>query len=230
MGNLGADISKIFNPVDAIGGAIGGDVEKVTDVISDPLDLHGKRAEATQAEIEQILTKSAQDNIKLQQDQLAQIAAQTAPFRGAATDVALPQLSALAFGGDVDFQPSKLFGRQLEQGRTGILRSQAAGGAGVKSSRTFERLGDLVSGLAGEDVGRFEQGQQGLLNQGITATNQLGQSGSQLTGNVANIFSNLGQGLNQAQQNQGQARQSSFQGLGSGLAGLSQLLASQQGA
>jgi hypothetical protein len=230
----GGNEGGLFSGLDPAGlfsgsGVAGGDsiLGSFGQTLADPLDLFGIRAGQTQDEINRILTGSAQENIALQEGQLAQIAGQTAPFRAAATDVALPQLSALAFGGNVDFQPSKLFGRQLEQGRTGILRGQAAGGAGVKSSRTFERLGDLVSGLAGEDVGRFEQGQQSLLNQGITATNQLGQSGSQLTGNVANIFSNLGQGLNAARQGQGLDRQTSFQGLSSGLSGLADFIASR---
>lgn len=169
------------------------------------------------------LEGSAMANIDLQKAQLAKIEELTAPYRQAGINTALPNLSALAFGGNVDYQPSQLFKQQLDQGQQGVLRGQAAGGAGVKSSRTFERLVDLVSGLAGEDLGRFEQGNQSLLNQGITATNQLGQAGSQLTGNVSNIYSNLGQGVNLAAQQRAQGQIARGQTINSGLSGLGQL-------
>lgn len=170
------------------------------------------------------LEGSAMANIDLQKSQLAKIEELTGPYRKAGTDVALPNLSALAFGGNVDYQPSQLYNQQLSAGRQGVMRSQAAGGAGVKSSRTFERLADLVSGLAGEDMGRFEQGNQTLLNQGLTATNQLGQAGSQLTGNIGNIYGNLGQGLNLAAQQRGQGQLAQSQTLKSGVTGLGDLL------
>ena len=170
------------------------------------------------------LEGSAMANIDLQKSQLAKIEELTGPYRRAGTDVALPNLSALAFGGNVDYQPSQLYNQQLSAGRQGVMRSQAAGGAGVKSSRTFERLADLVSGLAGEDLGRFEQGNQTLLNQALTATNQLGQAGSQLTGNVGNIYGNLGQGLNLAAQQRGQGQLAQSQTLKSGVTGLGDLL------
>lgn len=212
-----ADFSKmVVNP-----GGIFGDVG---DFLSDPLDIFGQRAGAAQSEIEQILTQSAQAGISLNESQLARIEELTAPFRQAATDVALPNLSALAFGGDVDFQPSQLFGRQLEQGRKGILTSQTGAGPGLKSSNTFERLADLVGGLASEDVGRFEQGQLSLLQSGLGSEQALNQAGTTLTGNIAGLQSNLGQGLNISQQNLGQAKQASLQGLSSGLSGLAQFL------
>jgi len=170
------------------------------------------------------LEQSAMENIALQEAQLAEIERITAPFREAATDTALPTLSSLAFGGDVDFQPSQLFGQQLERGRENVFRSQAGVG-GVKSSRTFERLADLVSGLASEDVGRFEQGNQFLLNQGVTATNQLGQAGTQLTGNIGSIFSNLGQGLSSQAQQEAQSTLARSQTLASGVQGLGNLAA-----
>lgn len=183
-------------------------------------------AQAPQPQPLSSLEQSANENIALQERQLAEIERITAPFREAATGTALPSLSALALGGDVDFQPSQLFERQLDRGRTGVLRGQAAGGAGVKSSRTFERLSDLVSGLAAEDFGRFEAGNLSLLNQGVTATGQLGQAGSQLTGNVGAIFSNLGQGLNVQGQQRGQAERARAQTLSGGIQGLGSLAAS----
>lgn len=208
-------------------GLAGGQYGETGQFFADPLDLFGIRAGQTRNRLNEILQQSARENIALQESQLAEIERLTAPFRDAATGTALPSLSALAFGGDIDFQPSQLFQQQLESGREGILQQQSGGGAGVKSSNTFQRLSDLVSGLASEDMGRFEQGNLDLLNRGVTATNQLGQAGSQLTGNVGGIFSNLGQGLGQAERAFGQSRNASLQGLSSSLGGLSQLFATR---
>lgn len=147
---------------------------------------------------------SAQENIALQEEQLARTEELTRPFREAGLGTALPSLVSLARGGEVDFQPSQLFRRQLERGREGILRSQAGAG-GVKSSRTFERLSDLVAGLAAEDIGRYEQGQLSLLQTGLGAERQLSQASQAMTGNVGAIYGNLGQQQNIAGQIRGQA-------------------------
>jgi hypothetical protein len=190
-------------------------------------DFSGEKAEAARNSIASTLTESAEANIALQEKQLATIEEQTQPLRTAATETGLPALIALALGGEIDFQSSPLLQAQLDQGRTDVLRGQTGGGAGVKSSRTFERLSDLVSGLAAEDIGRFETNNLSLLNQGLTATNQLGAAGSALTGNISQAFSGLGQGLNEAQQSFGQARNAAFQGLSSGVGNLGQLILTQ---
>ena len=186
----------------------------------DPMDISGTRAGATQDEISRILTSSNAQNIALQESQLAEIQKLFKPFTAAAKNTALPNLSSLAFGGSLDYQPSQLFGQQLEQGREGILGQQAAGGAGLKSSNTFSRLSDLVSGLAAEDMGRFEQGNLGLLQSGIGSEGALNQASNTLGNNISASNQNVGNQLNQSFQNYGNQRQQSFQGLGSGLGGL----------
>lgn len=180
-------------------------------------------AEETAERVNAILKQSAEEGIALNEAQIAEIERLTAPFRQAATGTALPQLSALALGGDVDFQPSQLFQTQLEQGREGILKSQAAG-PGIKSSATFGKLSDLVSGLAAEDVGRFESGQRALLETGRGAEQGLTAAGSRLSGNIGDILSNLGAGQAATAQNLAQAQISGGQTLAGGLSGLSQLL------
>jgi hypothetical protein len=193
------------------------------DTISfDIFDFDSSKAQASQGRVSDILTQSAQENIALQEAQLEEIERLTAPFREAATGQALPALSALAFGGEVDFQPSQLFQQQLERGREGILRQQAGRG-GLKTSRTFERLADLVGGLAAEDVGRFEQRQLGLLQTGLGSEEALRQAGTSLTGNIGAIRSGLGQGLNLSQQQLAQAQATGLSSLGSGLRGISDL-------
>lgn len=194
--------------------------------IADPLDLFGGRAGRTAEEINELLKLSTQEGIALNEAQLAEIEKLTEPFRAAATGTALPTLSSLALGGNVDFQPSRLFGSQLEQGRENILRGQAAG-PGIKSSATFGKLSDLVSGLAAEDVGRFERGQAGLLEAGRGAEQGLLQAGTRLSGNIGDLLSNLGRGQAATAQNLAQQQIASGQTAGSGLQGLAQLLATR---
>lgn len=192
-------------------------------VTFDVFDFDASKAKASQGRVSDILAQSAQENIALQEEQLAEIERLTAPFRNVATGQALPALSALAFGGEVDYQPSRLFQQQLERGREGILRQQAGRG-GIKSSGTFERLADLVGGLASEDVGRFEQRQLGLLQTGLGSEEALRQAGTQLTGNISGALGQLGQGLNLSAQQLGQAQAAGLQSLGSGFGGLSDLM------
>jgi len=168
-----------------------------------------------------ILSQSAAQNIALQKDQLDRIAEITAPFRAEATRTALPQLSALALGGEIDYRPSMFANRQLEQGREAVLRQQAPGG--IKSSRTFERLADLATGIGAEDLNRFEQGQRSILNPGVLATQQLGQVSGQIGANIGSIFSNLGQQQNLVQQNLAQAQAQQAANQAEGLSNLSRL-------
>ena len=131
--------------------------------------------------------------------------------------------------GDIDFQPSQLFKTQLEQGREGVLESQAGSGAGIKSSNTFEKLSDLVSRLASEDVGRFEKGQAALINPGITAEQSLKTSGTRLTGNISDILSNLGSGTQATAQNLAQQQIQSGQSAGAALSSIGSLIQANQG-
>ena len=195
--------------------------------ITDPLDLSGNRAGDIQDEINARLLNTNAQNIALQESQLAEIQKLFQPFTDAAKNTALPNLSSLAFGGSLDYQPSQLFGQQLTQGREGILGQQAAGGAGLKSSNTFSRLSDLVSGLASEDMGRFEKGNLGLLQAGIGSEGALNQASNTLGNNISASNQNLGNQLNQSYQNYGQQRQQSMQSLGSGLSGLADYFGTQ---
>ncbi len=197
-------------------------IQPTTDALG--ITTHG--AEDAQNKIDAILKQSAEAGIDLNESQIAEIERLTEPFRTAATGTALPNLSALALGGDVDFQPSKLFGAQLEQGREGLIKGQAAG-PGIKSSSTFGKLSDLVSGLAAEDVGRFESGQRSLLETGRTAEQGLSAAGGRLSGNIGDILSNLGAGKASSASNLAQAQIAGGQTLAGGLQGLSQLLLTQ---
>lgn len=198
------------------------------DIIKDPQGALDKLtgvegAEESAARVNAILKQSAEAGIALNEAQIAEIERLTAPFREAATGTALPQLSALAFGGDVDFQPSRLFQTQLEQGREGILKGQAAG-PGIKSSATFGKLSDLVSGLAAEDVGRFERGLASVAEAGRGAEAGLTAAGSRLSGATGDILSGLGAGQRATAQQLAQAQIAGGQTLAGGLSGLSQLL------
>lgn len=181
-----------------------------------------ERAEKAAARIAELQKTSAGQAILQQEQQLDKISGLTQPFRQVATDTAMPTLSALALGGEVDYQPSELLGRQLESGREGILQNRAAGGS-IKSSGTFENLGDLASNLSAEDIGRYEQGNINLLNTGLRAEDILRGAETSVTGAAGNIFSGLGASLNTAQQNIANAELANAQTLGSGISSLSSL-------
>lgn len=219
-----SSIQDVLDPGGALVESLTGST--VLQDIADPLDLFGGRAGRTADEINQLLQQSAAAGIALNEEQLARIEELTTPFREAGIGTALPTLSALALGGEVDFQPSQLFQTQLAQGREGILGGQAARG-NIKSSNTFGRLSDLVSGLAAEDVGRFERGQTALLDLGRGAEQGFTQAGTQLTGNIGNLLTNLGAGQAATAQNLAQQQVASGQTAASGLAGLAQLLATR---
>lgn len=203
-----------------LGSLIEGEQGLLGQTIADPLDLFGVRAEQTQQQISDLLRGSAEKGIALQERQLERIEDLNKPFMKTALNRALPTLSSFARGGDVRFKPSQLFEQQLETGERGILRQQAGRG-GIKSSRTSERLSDLVSGLIAEDVGRFEQGNLALLQQGIGSEQALTQAGRTLGGNVQGLYSNLGQGLNVAQQQKGASQAAALQGVGNALSSVS---------
>jgi len=161
---------------------------------ADPLDLFGFRSSANAKRINQILEESAARGIALNEQQIAEIEQLTAPFRNAATGTALPALSNLAFGGDVDYQVSPLAREQLRTGRENIVGNRAAGGK-LKSSQTFESLADLAAGIGAEDIGRFESGNVALLNAGRGAEANLSGAGTRLTGNITDLLTNLSSGV-----------------------------------
>lgn len=202
---------------------IGSFFKKAVSPVTDALGFTSYGAEDTAEKVNALLKQSAEAGIALNEEQLAEIEKLTAPFREAATGTALPNLSALATGGDVDYTPSKLYGTQLEQGREGIIEGQAAG-PGIKSSATFEKLSGLVSGLAAEDVGRYEQGQKSLLETGRGAEAGLSSAGGQITGNIGDTLANLSARQGQVSQNLQQQQIAGGQTAASALGGLSQFL------
>jgi len=188
----------------------------------DIFDFDASKVEDATNEASSILRRSADQNIALQEEQQSKISDLTDPFRSAGRDVALPSLSALAFGGEVDFQPSKLFERQVEQGRDNIIQNRTGGN--LKSSRTFENLADLVTGAASQDIGRFEQGQNTLLNSGQRAENVLRGVETGTAQRIGSIFNNLGQGLNNQKQQLAQAQDAGAQSFSNTLGGLAKFL------
>jgi len=200
-----------------------GGVPGVIDALTgDTFDFDGSGVIDTAEEIAAMQQAAADEAIGLQREQLGTVEEITQPFRDVATDQALPSLSALAFGGDTGYQQSPLAQRQLETGKRGIFRGQAAK-SGLKSTGTFRKLSDLASQVSAEDVGRFEQGQTNLLNVGRRAEDVLRSTEGAVTGNVSNIFGNLGNQLSAAQQQAGLAQQAGYNTLGQGLSSLAYL-------
>lgn len=181
-----------------------------------------KRAEEAAMRVAELQKTSAGRAILQQEQQLQNTTEQTQPFRDLATDTAIPQLSALALGGETGYQQSDILSRQLESDREGILKNRAAG-PGIKSSGTFKNLADLASTLSAEDVGRFEQGNIDLLNTGLRGEEILRSAEDATTGAASNIYSGLGQNLNASQQNVASAQLTNAATLGSGISSLSSL-------
>jgi len=175
---------------------------------------------------QQLQSGQVPDAVNLQRQQLAVIEDLTRPFREAATGKALPTLASLALGQDADipFQPSKMLTEQLSRGRESIYKQQSPGG--LKSSRTFERLADLATGAAADDVSRFEQGQRSILTPGQLATQNLAQAGSQLGSNISGIYSSMGQQANILAQQKAQAEAQRGANIGQGIASLGDLFLS----
>ena len=225
-----------FNPFESAGptdpagvlsatGLAGGEFGSGGQFIADPLDLFGIRSEQTLEEVKKISLESTRAGIAQQEDQLAELERLQGPFRESALETALPNLEALAFGGDVDFQPSKLFQLQSDIGQRGIRRKLAAQGK-FGSSQRFEEESGLLQGLAAEDLGRFEAGQLALLQSGIGATDALNVAGGTLSGNIAALQSNLGAAQAAAAQAAGAQQAASLQGGSAALSGLGTYLAS----
>ena len=215
---MGFSIGDIFRGANALGGdpissflASGLLGDKATNWLADPMDLAGERAEQTQEEVSDILSGNTRAGITQQEQQMGLLDKLQGPFRDAALNSAMPNLQSLAFGGEIDYQPSKLFELQSKVGQRGIRRRLAAQGK-LDSSQRFEEEGALLQGLAAEDLQRFEQGQLAQLQTGLDSTEALNAAGQTLGGNISNLRSNLGAGLSQASSDYGAQRQSSFQG------------------
>lgn len=204
-------------------GLAGGEFGEIGQMIADPLDLFGHRAEETRGEVGRLLTESAESGIKAQEEQRQKIKEMYAPFYDSAVEGGLPQLQALAMGGEVDYTPSRLYEYSKERGERNIRRTQAAKGQ-LKSSATEERLSDLRLGLAEEETERLYSGQLSRVQLGAGAGDAVGAASRTLGGNVAGLYTGLGSGMRLTEQAYGEARQSAFQGLSSSLMGMAKYM------
>jgi hypothetical protein len=223
---LGGSELGLFDPAGVLTGtgAAGGELGTSAQFLADPLDLFGIRANQTAEDIHNALVSSTRRGLDEQRRQLGEIERLNEPFRREALESALPSLRALATGeGETGFQPSRLFQLQKEQGQRDIRRQAAAAGK-FGSTQRQEQEADLVSGLAREDLERFERGLLAQLQAGIGSTQALSAAGQTLGAAGAALHSNLGAQQNIAQQNLGAQRQASFQSAASGLGGLASLL------
>jgi uncharacterized protein YnzC (UPF0291/DUF896 family) len=195
--------------------------------LADPMDLFGVRAGQTQEEISGILEESTRAGIEAQEEQRERIRQMYEPWYQSAISSALPQLQAMSEGGEIDYTPSKLYEYQKKTGERNIKRSMAGRGLS-ESSAAEEKMSDFRLGLAEEEMDRLYAGELSRVQLGSGAADAVGAASRSLGGNVAGLYSNLGGGLNIAQQQYGQARQSAYEGLASSLSGMAQYM--EQGA
>lgn len=192
-------------------------------MIADPMDVFGHRATQTEQEVSRIMTESTQAGIAAQEAQRERIREMYEPFYQSAVSGALPQLQAMAEGGEIDYTPSRLYEYQKGRGERNIRRQMAARGLS-ESSAQAEKLSEFRLGLAQEEMDRLYAGQLSRVQLGSGAADAVGAASRSLGGNVVGLYTGLGGGLSQAQQQYGQARQSAYQGLSSSLMGLAKYM------
>lgn len=195
--------------------------------LSDPMDLFGVRAGQTREQISGILESSTAEGIKAQEEQRERIREMYEPWYQSAITESLPQLQAMASGGEIDYTPSKLYEYQKKTGERNIKRTMAAKGLS-ESSASKEKLSDLRLGLADEEMERLYSGELSNVQLGSGAADAVSAASRSLGGNVGSLYTGLGGSLNLASQRYGDARQSAYQGLASSLSGMAQYM--EQGA
>lgn len=124
---------------------------------------------------------------------------QLAPFREAGLGALEQQQALLGLRGEeagaqalARFQesPGQRFLRERQE--RALLRNQAAiGGLGGGNIRTA--LQEQAAGIAGTQLGQFQNQLAGLSGTGQTAATQIGQLGAQTAGNIANLQGAAGQ-------------------------------------
>ncbi len=170
---------------------------------------------------------SAMASLAQQEAQRNRIKELYAPFYEGAIDEALPSLISLITGeGDVDFQPSKLYEYQKEEGERNIKRTMAARGIS-QSSGARDVLEEFRSDLTAEESDRVYGGLLSTLQLGSGASGAVGAASRTLAGTAGSIFSQYGSQQAQEQINLGQSRQSIYGGLANTLSGLAQYMASR---
>lgn len=185
--------------------------------VNDPFDLMGTKAAENQAQIAAILTQSAQAGIAQQEQQEAFLQERYQGYYDQGVN-ALGKLSSL-YSGDVEgsgYTQSATYDYQLEKGREGIDTQQAKSGL-LNSSSTAKREAGLVSGLAAEDMNRYEGGLLSQIQMGAGSAEAMSAASQSVSGNIGSLYGALGQGLNTSLQNMGQARQASMGTLGNSL-------------
>jgi hypothetical protein len=195
--------------------------------LADPMDLFGVRSGQTQEEVSGILEASTQAGIDAQEEMRERIRQMYEPWYQSAVSDALPQLGAMATGGEIDYTPSKLYEYQKKTGERNIKRGMAARGLS-ESSAAEKNLSDLRLGLAEEEMDRLYAGELSRVQLGSGAADAVSAASRSLGGNVAGLYTGLGGGLNISQQQYGEARQSAYQGLASSLSGMATYM--EQGA
>lgn len=187
--------------------------------ITNPMDIFGREAGETLGGVRGVMFRSAQEGILAQEAQRERIQELYEPFYRGAVEGALPQLQAMAEGGEIEYTPSRLYEYQRERGERDIRRQMAARGLAASSAQA-QRLSDLRLSLAQEEMDRLYSGQLSRLQLGAGAAGAISAAGGAIGRNIAGIYGGLGTGLAAAQQQYGLARQSAYRGLASALGGL----------
>lgn len=202
---------------------IGGQFGELGQVVADPLDLLGVRAEQTRDAISSILMGSAEAGIQSQREMLDRVNELLGPYREAVVSQ-LPNYTAMATGGEAQQVPlAPQYKLETQRGQTAIDRMLAAKGAYGSSGRGA-MLSEMLLNAGQNEAARRYGMNLDLQRLGTGAIGQLGQAGRQAGSNVSGIYGNLGSGLNTAMQNYGAQRQQSMNQGANALYGLARYL------
>jgi hypothetical protein len=226
MGSVFSGFSKILDPGSMLTDSVFGEdsaISKGLNVISDPLDLFGKRAASTQDEIAGIAEQSAADSITAQEEMRRIIQEYLSPYRDAGSN-ALGDYQALATNGDANTPVSEQYKWQRDMGLRNIKRGLSARGL-ANSTYGGQQAANFLGGLGQEEASRIYGTNLDAIKMGLGAVNSLGGATANAGANIGSTFNALGANQNAIQQNYGAARNQSFQQGANALQGLAQYLA-----
>lgn len=213
----------VVNPLLALQGeaweeATEGEYGETIQMIADPLDLRGVRAEQAAEEARNILMSSAASGIESLEAQHTILKELYEPYYTQATETALPALQAMITG-EYDYKPSAIYELQKEVGERAIKRGRAARGA-LGTSGTEMELASLRTGLLTEDIERDYGERLAQLQLGAGSASAISAASGALSGNVGSIYGALGEQQAAISNVYGQARQSAYSTLGNTLQNL----------
>lgn len=145
-------------------------------------------------------TRSQDQNIALQREQMNYAREQNAPYQEAGVN-ALNVLSGEMSGQPSQFQADPGYQFRLEQGQKALDNSMLARGMGLSGSQQRASI-DYNQGMASQEYGNWYNRLSNLAGIGQSATNSNINSGAAGAANIGNAYTGIGQAQAQGATNQ----------------------------